>query len=60
MKRERDIHAKTDLEEKILRGFQKLTEEEKMFILAGLIDTLSEPAAYASDPLSEDAQAPSA
>ena len=48
------------LDEKILESFRLLTEEEKLFILAGLINTLSEQAACASDHQRDNVQAPSA
>ena len=43
------------LDDRILERFQLLTEDEKILILVGLIESLSEPAADASDPRSDSA-----
>ena len=48
------------LDEKILESFRLLTEDEKILILVGLIESLSGPAADASDPRSDSAAARSA
>ena len=48
------------LEDRILERFQLLTEDEKVLILVGLIVSLSEPAADASDHRSDSAAARSA
>nr|DAW34400.1 MAG TPA: hypothetical protein [Caudoviricetes sp.] len=48
------------LDDRILEKFQLLTEDEKVLILVGSIKSLSEPAANASDPLSDGAAVQSA
>ena len=48
------------LDDRILERFQLLTEDEKVLILVGLIESLSGPAADTSDPRSDSAAARSA